>query len=67
MFCGRCGTSLLIFSNEKIPDNGKVGVNLRSVVGLDVQKLKVRWVDGKGRDPSDEMRQWRGERNKQNA
>jgi hypothetical protein len=67
MFCGQCGTSLVIFSNEKIPDNGKVGVNLRSVEGLDVTKLKVRYVDGRSRDPSDEMKQWEDEKERVRA
>lgn len=58
LFCSTCGTSMLIVSNEKIPDNGKIGVNMRSVEGLDVQKLKVRAVDGKARRPEDEMRAW---------
>jgi hypothetical protein len=49
---------MLIVSNEKIPDNGKIGVNMRSVEGLDVQKLKTQAVDGRARRPEDEMKAW---------
>jgi hypothetical protein len=35
-----------------------VGVNVRTVEGLDVGSLKVRHVDGRGRDPGEEMRDW---------
>jgi hypothetical protein len=42
-----------------------VGVNVRTVEGLDVGGLKVRHVDGRGRDPEEEMRDW--EEKKKNA
>lgn len=44
--------------NEKIQDAGKIGINLRTVEGVDVDKLNVKFADGRGRDPNDEMREW---------
>jgi hypothetical protein len=53
---------MLITSNEKIPDNGRIGINVRSIEGLDVGKLKVRVVDGRSRVPAEEMRTWEEEK-----
>ena len=54
---------MLIISNEKIPDNGKIGINLRTVENLDILKLKpYALIDGRGRDPEDEMKAWRDEK-----
>jgi hypothetical protein len=44
--------------NDRIQDAGKIGINLRTVEGVDVGKLKLRSVDGRARDPDDEMREW---------
>jgi hypothetical protein len=41
-----------------------VGVNVRTVEGLDVGGLKVRHVDGRGRDPEEEMKNWEEEKKK---
>lgn len=62
MFCPTCGTSMLIISNEKIPDNGKIGINMRTVEGLDVVQLKTRFVNGRERRPEDEMEAWKAEK-----
>lgn len=55
---------MLIVSNERIPDNGRIGINLRSVEVLDVMSLKVKVVDGRSRDPKDEMSAWEVEKRK---
>lgn len=57
-FCPICGTSIVILPNDKIQDAGKIGINLRTVEGVDVGKLKLKAADGRARDPSDEMREW---------
>ena len=50
-------------SNLKIRDMGKIGVNLRSVDGLAVEKLKVVVdQDGRGRTAEDELRMWEEEK-----
>jgi len=53
---------MLIISNEKIPDNGKIGINMRTVEGLDVVQLKTRFVNGRERRPEDEMEAWKAEK-----
>lgn len=49
---------MFIISNDKIEDNGKVGINVRSVDGLEVVKLKIEVFDGMSRIPEEEMKAW---------
>jgi hypothetical protein len=53
---------MMIFPNDKIQDAGKIGINLRTVEGVDLEKLKLKPADGRSRDPNDEMKQWENKR-----
>jgi hypothetical protein len=53
---------MFIYSNAKIPDNGKIGINVRTIEGLDAEKLKAKVVDGRSRRPEDEMKAWEEEK-----
>lgn len=46
--------------NDKIQDAGKIGIDLGTVEGTEMEKLKLVPADGRARDPDDEMREWDG-------
>jgi hypothetical protein len=48
----------VIVPNDRIQDAGKVGINMRTVEEVELGKLRFRYVDGRARDPGDEMREW---------
>lgn len=57
-FCPKCGSSILIEPNDKIEDAGDTGINLRTVEGINLSKLKIIPYDGRSRDSDDEMKAW---------
>ncbi|KAF2402821.1 hypothetical protein EJ06DRAFT_527800 [Trichodelitschia bisporula] len=54
-FCSECGTSIFIVPNDLLPDIGCLGINIRTVEGIDLDKLHYVKVDGRSRKPEDEM------------
>jgi hypothetical protein len=49
---------MLIIPNDKIPDAGKIGINIRTVVGIELEMLKFVKADGRARVPEIEMKDW---------
>ncbi|KAL2159436.1 hypothetical protein VTH06DRAFT_2441 [Thermothelomyces fergusii] len=56
-FCGKCGTTVMAAS-DMFPQG--VGINARTIQGLDLWSLEVKTFDGAGLDPKYVVPQFRG-------
>ncbi len=50
-FCSTCGVSVLVRVLGEGPEDDVCPINVRTIQGVDVERLKLKKYDGKSKDP----------------